>query len=262
MAAKKAKAAPKAKATAKKAAEKKAPAKKAAAKPAAKKSPAAKKAAPKKAAAAKAPAKSAAKKSAPKARVPGAEDDGFVEVADLGSYDELEETDLEGDEGDDDEEGALPPQVERLHEALARLPGFLAGESGLASIHDLPEGGLADPATLHLPHVLLRRSPPTQDEALFQVALDFSPDAAGAHGQALLGWFAQDLARAGEDAQVRLLAPLLDGGKVPARATPTVLLEILIGEADDFDALLDRVGHYAETLELGLALHGLDDEAA
>ena len=77
---------------------------------------------------------------------------------------------------------AYPPELERLHRALASLPGVFDVCSGIESLQGLTYGDdLRFPDFAHLPHGAPAHQRRAGGEALVQVEFRIAPSAVGWH---------------------------------------------------------------------------------
>ncbi|MGV3720539.1 MAG: hypothetical protein ACO1SX_06475 [Actinomycetota bacterium] len=159
-----------------------------------------------------------------------------------------------------------PPEIERLHQALASLPGVSDACSGIESLQGLTGDDLRFPDIAHLPHGALRRTNGgLTGEALIQVEFHIAQTPIGWRSLELLAWFIRDQARAGAFIQLRPLAfPPMVGGHVQLGDTLRWQIDLFCPDTgDDLAPQLAEVARLAEALELAVRLYGdlVRDEA-
>lgn len=155
-----------------------------------------------------------------------------------------------------------PPQVQRLHDALMRIPGVLRADTGITSVQGLTPEDLAQLELADLPHAALLRAPGLPDEAVVQVDLELEPSAAGWRALEFLAWSVKDLARSGQIIQIRPIAlPPIALGQVQLGTTLRLLIDVFVtldGSVEPALRKLDELSAMFETyLQLyDAALHG------
>src|SRR4051794_37795562 len=109
-----------------------------------------------------------------------------------------------------------PPALERLHRALAGLPGVSDVCSGIESLEGLTGDDLRFPVFAHVPHGALRRTNGgLAGEALVQVEFRIGPSPVGWRSLEFVAWFVRDQARGGKSIQLRPFAlPPMAGDQV------------------------------------------------
>ena len=160
-----------------------------------------------------------------------------------------------------------PPEIERLHQALARLPGVDDLRSGIESLQELTADDLRLAENAHLPHGSLRRTNGgLADEAFIQVEFRVAPTPSGWRSLEFLAWFVRDQARGGESVQLRPFAlPPMVGERVQLGETLQWQIDLFCpGTGDDLSPQLARVAKIAESLEIAFRLYGhlLRDESS
>jgi hypothetical protein len=144
-----------------------------------------------------------------------------------------------------------PPPVQRLHDALARVPGVKDVELGLRDLAGIDLRTFSFPGEFgDLPHALLRRTTGgLKDEVLVTAELHFRQDHAGWVAVEFLAWWVRDLSRSGDNAQMRPLAlPPVPFGTQLGRTLKFVIEFFLINPAEDNGPVLERIERLAGSL--------------
>ncbi len=120
----------------------------------------------------------------------------------------VEEPDDEELEDDGEENAQYPPEVETLHAALRRLVAVEEVTTGLKRLADYEPKTYSFPGEFgDLPHALLRRTAGgLADEMWAHTEFELTRDEAGWLTLEFLAWWARDLARGGEQVELRPMA--------------------------------------------------------
>ena len=154
---------------------------------------------------------------------------------------------------------AYPPALERLHVALASLPGICDVCSGIESLQGLAEDILQFPDFAHVPHGALRRTNGgLTGEALVQVEFRIAPTPVGWRSLEFLAWFVRDQARGGESIQLRPFAlPPMYGEQVQLGQTLKWHIDLFCPDTgEDLSPQFVKIDGIAAGLELAVRLYG------
>ncbi|MBY0512776.1 MAG: hypothetical protein K2P78_02575 [Gemmataceae bacterium] len=154
---------------------------------------------------------------------------------------------------------AYPPALERLHAALASLPGVSDVCSGIESLQGLTGDDLRFPDFAHVPHGALRRTNGgLTGEALVQVEFRIAATAAGWRSLEFIAWFVRDQARGGVFIQLRPFAlPPMYGDQVQLGHTLKWHIDLFCPDTgEDLSPQLAKIDGIAAGLELAINLYG------
>jgi hypothetical protein len=154
---------------------------------------------------------------------------------------------------------AYPPALERLHAALASLPGVTDVCSGIESLQGLAGDDLRFPDFAHVPHGALRRTNGgLAGEALIQVEFRIAASAVGWRSLEFIAWFVRDQARGGEFIQLRPFAlPPVVGDHVQLGGTLKWHIDLFCpNTGKDLSPQFVTIEGIASGLELAVRLYG------
>jgi hypothetical protein len=151
-----------------------------------------------------------------------------------------------------------PPQVQRFHTALERIPGVWDVASGSTTLDGLAPEAMSDPEVAHLPLGALRRTRGgLPREAFIQFEFSLEPSTRGWRALEFLGWFIRDRARGGEPIQLRAFGlPPQVGDQVQLGKTLGFQIDLFFPEAPPLEAALQKVDALADGLEGAWKLYG------
>jgi hypothetical protein len=154
---------------------------------------------------------------------------------------------------------AYPPELERLHRALASLPAVSGVCSGIESLQQLTGDDLRFPDFAHVPHGALRRTNGgLPGEALIQIEFQLEPSTVGWRSLEFIAWFVKDQARSGELIQLRPFAlPPMVGDEVQLGGTLKWHIDLFCPDTgEDLSPQLAKIDRIANGLELAVRLYG------
>ncbi|WP_406698502.1 hypothetical protein V5E97_06430 [Singulisphaera sp. Ch08] len=152
-----------------------------------------------------------------------------------------------------------PPEIERMHQAIAQLPGVHSVCSGIDDLQGITGDDLRLPDQAHLPHGALRRTNGgLTNEALIQFEFQLEPSATAWRSLEFIAWFVRDRARGGEFLQIRPFAlPPEHGEQTQLGETLRWHIDLFCPDTgDDLSPQLARVAELAKGLELAIRLYG------
>lgn len=154
---------------------------------------------------------------------------------------------------------AYPPELERLHRALAGLPGVSGVCSGIESLQELTGDDLRFPDFAHVPHGALRRTNGgLPGEALIQIEFRLELSSVGWRSLEFIAWFVKDQARSGALIQLRPFAlPPMVGEQVQLGGTLKWHIDLFCPDTgDDLSPQLAKIDRIARGLESAVHLYG------
>jgi hypothetical protein len=148
-----------------------------------------------------------------------------------------------------------PPQVEAFHVQLRRIPGIVRVDSSITGIGDITAEQLGAPDLAQLPHALIRRGA-AADDALIQIEFEVEETTTGWRALEFLAWAAKDLARGGEQIQLRPVAlPPIANGRVQLGRTLQFELELVVALPEDALPALEKYEQLSKQLALYIQLY-------
>ena len=154
---------------------------------------------------------------------------------------------------------AYPPELERLHRALASLPGVSDVCSGIESLEGLTGDDLRFPNFAHVPHGALRRTNGgLPGEALIQIEFRLAPSSVAWRSLEFIAWFVKDQARSGVFIQLRPFAlPPMFGEEVQLGGTLKWHIDLFCPDTgEDLSPQLAKIDRIASGLERAVRLYG------
>jgi hypothetical protein len=154
---------------------------------------------------------------------------------------------------------AYPPELERLHRALASLPGVSDVCSGIESLEGLTGDDLRFPNFAHVPHGALRRTNGgLPGEALIQIEFRLAPSSVAWRSLEFIAWFVKDQARSGVFVQLRPFAlPPMFGEQVQLGGTLKWHIDLFCPDTgEDLSLQFAKIDRIASGLELAVRLYG------
>lgn len=149
----------------------------------------------------------------------------------------------------------LPPDVQRLQDAVASIPGVRSASVGKTDVADVPASDFSLPPYGDLPLGALRRTDGGKpDELVIGITFEITRDEQGWRALEFLAWWVRDAARGGETIQLRALAlPPLG-----AQAGKTLTFSIDYFHVDpgqDMSRLFATIGELARSLDEAKAMY-------
>jgi hypothetical protein len=152
---------------------------------------------------------------------------------------------------------AYPAEVRRFHDVLVRIPGVVEAETRLTSLRGIAPGDLADVDLAELPHAAVRLAGLPPDMAVLQVEFDLTRDERGWRALEFIAWAVKDLARSGEQVQLRPTGlPPLVHETVQLGRTLRFQLDAFVTAPEDIAPALAKLDALAGYFEKYLALYG------
>ncbi len=142
----------------------------------------------------------------------------------------------------------MPPEVQKLQDAIESIPGVTDAVVEKVDLSDIPESLFSLPPYGDLPLGALRRTQGgTPDEVLIAVNFGISRDAKGLDALEFIAWWVRDSARGGNPIQIRALAlpPIGDQFGTTLRF---VIDYFYVDPEQDIGKLLATVGELADGL--------------
>jgi hypothetical protein len=148
----------------------------------------------------------------------------------------------------------MPPEVQKLQQAVESIPGITDAAVGKAHLADIPEADFGLLPYGDLPLGVLRRTKGGLDhEVVIAINFGISADVKGLKALEFISWWVRDAARGAEPIQVRSLALPPVGDQ-----SGTLRFNIDYFHVDpdeDLDRLLARLAELAEDLESAKRLY-------
>ena len=146
---------------------------------------------------------------------------------------------------------SYPKEIEQLHSILENLPGVINICSGIDDLTNFKNDFLSFVDFGHLPHATIRRTNGgLQNETLVQVEFELNKKVNESwKSLEFLSWWVRDLARAGENIQLRPFAlPPQAGDDIQLGRTLKFQIDIFINNTNELEDVLVKIEEYGKSL--------------
>ncbi|MDI9237681.1 hypothetical protein QLQ15_02005 [Lysobacter sp. LF1] len=142
----------------------------------------------------------------------------------------------------------MPPEVEKLQQAIESIPGITDATVGKVDLSDIPESDFGLVPYGDLPLGALRRTKGgLANEVVISINFGITPSPKGLEALEFISWWVRDAARAREPMQVRSLA-LPPVGNQFGKTLRFTIDYFYVDPEEDIGKLLSKVGKLADNL--------------